>query len=461
MRRKHILICFFIFGIIKSIFSQSFNPGIILTFDDNTVDEWYNLLPILDQYNAKVTFFVSDLEWYYDEEMQKLTEMYNSGHEIGGHGYWHIDVPKYLKSHTDEEYINIEILPLLNLFSPYSIEISTFAYPHGHSNSYTDALLLNYFQILRGVSQTPDYIDVKDKEDCYIDPFENNDYSVIYGAGIDHSYDRDYNELTEAILKAKNENLILVLFAHKPSDDGEDYTTRPSFIDSLLNYVYSLEMSFYKVNDLISLMNDWPLPIGLTSFTAKAGDRHVLLNWSTASEIDNQGFEILRSTKRKSNYQMLDSYIDNNNLEGAGNTPIGQNYSFIDNSVLNGITYWYKLIDVAINGVRTSHGPIYAEPQLDGYQVQGDLPTEFALQQNYPNPFNPSTKIKYDLAKPGTVIIELFNTRGQKIETLLHKFMPIGYHEIEFNAMNLPSAVYFYRIQQGDFHDTKKMVLMR
>jgi hypothetical protein len=88
-------------------------------------------------------------------------------------------------------------------------------------------------------------------------------------------------------------------------------------------------------------------------------------------------------------------------------------------------------------------------------------PSRYTLFQNYPNPFNPSTKIKYSLSKPDHVQIDIYNTLGQRIETLINKHMPAGHHEIEFNAQNLPSGIYFYRIQAGEFLDVKKMVLLR
>ena len=90
-----------------------------------------------------------------------------------------------------------------------------------------------------------------------------------------------------------------------------------------------------------------------------------------------------------------------------------------------------------------------------------NLPTKFALNQNYPNPFNPSTNIKFALPKPETVKIELYNTLGQNVKTLLNKAMKAGYHEVEFNASNLSSGVYFYRIEAGEFQDVKKMILLR
>jgi hypothetical protein len=89
------------------------------------------------------------------------------------------------------------------------------------------------------------------------------------------------------------------------------------------------------------------------------------------------------------------------------------------------------------------------------------IPKEYALNHAYPNPFNPSTHIKFTLPKPGHVLIEVYNLLGQKIDILLNQEMLAGYHEIVFDAKNHPSAIYFYRIQAGDFQDVKKMALIK
>jgi len=89
------------------------------------------------------------------------------------------------------------------------------------------------------------------------------------------------------------------------------------------------------------------------------------------------------------------------------------------------------------------------------------IPIKYKLLQNYPNPFNPSTIIKYFLPKPEAVKIEVYNTLGQKIQTLLNISMPAGYHEVEFNAQNLPSGVYLYRIKAGEFLNVNKMILLK
>ena len=84
---------------------------------------------------------------------------------------------------------------------------------------------------------------------------------------------------------------------------------------------------------------------------------------------------------------------------------------------------------------------------------------EYFIEQNYPNPFNPSTKINYGIKKAGNVEISVYNILGNKVATLLNGFKPAGRHSISFNATNLSSGVYFYRINSNGFVETRKMIL--
>ena len=89
------------------------------------------------------------------------------------------------------------------------------------------------------------------------------------------------------------------------------------------------------------------------------------------------------------------------------------------------------------------------------------LPVNFSLEQNYPNPFNPSTKISYSISDQSYVSLKVLDILGREISTLVNKNQPTGNYEVEFNASDLTSGIYFYRIQAGDFVETKKMVLMK
>ena len=89
------------------------------------------------------------------------------------------------------------------------------------------------------------------------------------------------------------------------------------------------------------------------------------------------------------------------------------------------------------------------------------VPMEFVLYQNYPNPFNPTTKIRFIVPESGNYKLEVFNTLGQKVETLLDAYLAPGIQEYSFNGANLPSGVYVYRLQSSSFSQTKKMILLK
>ena len=89
------------------------------------------------------------------------------------------------------------------------------------------------------------------------------------------------------------------------------------------------------------------------------------------------------------------------------------------------------------------------------------LPSEFSLSQNYPNPFNPNTVISYQLPVGGDVILKIYDILGNEMSTLVDEYKPAGSYEVEFNATNLPSGVYFYQLRAGSFVETKKMILMK
>lgn len=89
------------------------------------------------------------------------------------------------------------------------------------------------------------------------------------------------------------------------------------------------------------------------------------------------------------------------------------------------------------------------------------IPENFSLSQNYPNPFNPSTTIRFELPESDIVTLKIFNILGEEISTLVNTELKAGKHEYQFNANNLSSGIYFYRIQAGSFTETKKMILIR
>jgi hypothetical protein len=144
-------------------------------------------------------------------------------------------------------------------------------------------------------------------------------------------------------------------------------------------------------------------------------------------------------------------------ISSGGSLISGSNYqingtlgqSFIGNisssQNINLIGFWY-----------TAEGFV-----TDIQEGQNPLPTEYFLAQNYPNPFNPSTKITYSIQERSNVSIKVFDLLGSEVEELVKGEIEAGTYDINFNASNLPSGIYFYRLQAGDFVQTRKMILLK
>ena len=96
-----------------------------------------------------------------------------------------------------------------------------------------------------------------------------------------------------------------------------------------------------------------------------------------------------------------------------------------------------------------------------GVSNNTNIANSYKLSQNYPNPFNPTTSINYSISKSGLVTLKVYDILGKEVMTLVNEVKNAGNHEINFNASSLSSGVYFYRIESGNFIDTKKMFLLK
>ncbi len=203
---------------------------------------------------------------------------------------------------------------------------------------------------------------------------------------------------------------------------------------------------------------DNPLPVALSSFTATAGDGKVTLRRVTESEVDNLGFHVYRSLEKEGIYERLTWKV----IEGAGTAAGRREYAFTDVRLTNGVTYWYKIEDVAFDGATEMHGPISVIiPTLEAMATA--IPDEFALSQNFPNPFNPTTEIRYQLPEISHVVLEVYNRLGQKVNVLIDDIVEAGYHSVVWDAGDMASGIYFVRMEAGDreFVEIRKMVLIR
>jgi hypothetical protein len=217
--------------------------------------------------------------------------------------------------------------------------------------------------------------------------------------------------------------------------------------DLAWNYV---EAVIFDLEDTVRTVWSIKVPVELASFTANVGDGSgVKLSWVTGSEINNVGFNILRSSAQSSRYTKLNDKLIPANRDGR--------YTFIDNNAEAGARYYYKLEALDTRGNVTTHGPIV---------VSVAAPVAFDLSQNYPNPFNPSTNIKYQLPQAVQVSLTIYNMLGQQVRKLVSAQQPAGYHTVVWDGRDnfgrrVPSGVYHYRLQAGNFTVTKRMLMAK
>ncbi|WP_337872797.1 multiheme c-type cytochrome [Ignavibacterium sp.] len=198
------------------------------------------------------------------------------------------------------------------------------------------------------------------------------------------------------------------------------------------------------------------IPVELTSFTSSIQNGKVLLNWETATETNNHGFEVERRQGEK--------WTRIGFVEGKGTTSEISKYSYTDNPKqlgLNGTVY-YRLRQVDYNGV----GTYTRELKVN----LSEIVDKFTLAQNYPNPFNPSTKIKFTLPYDSNVKLTVYNINGEVVKELVNGLYTMGEHEVVFNMGDVKgtaSGIYLYNITatsvdgSKSFNQTRKMVLIK
>ena len=187
------------------------------------------------------------------------------------------------------------------------------------------------------------------------------------------------------------------------------------------------------------------LPITLLSFTAQGQQGNIVLTWQTVSETNNARFLIYCNS------------VAITSIDGAGTSSEPHTYEYIDDQIIPGNTYTYILADVSYANEETK----YSDRTVTVILPENDIPTEFTLKANYPNPFNPTTAIRYQLSAISEVNLSIYDMNGKKVATLVNGSKLAGYHSVNWDASNISSGIYFYRLQAGDFVDTKKMVFMK
>lgn len=189
-----------------------------------------------------------------------------------------------------------------------------------------------------------------------------------------------------------------------------------------------------------------PLPVELISLCAARQNDLVVLNWQTATEVNNIGFSVERSCPPDGNNWATIGFV-----QGSGNSNSPRSYSFTDTQTDKTVLK-YRLKQIDTDG---------KYKYSDVAEVNMSIPATFALNQNYPNPFNPATVISYQIPAAGLVTLKVYDLLGKEVSTLVNEQKNAGTYEIKFDGGKLSSGVYYYQLVSGSFVATRKFILMK
>jgi peptidoglycan/xylan/chitin deacetylase (PgdA/CDA1 family) len=218
------------------------DPGIVLTFDDDRVDNWYQNLPLLDSVGARVTFYICKYNRFTPEQKEKLRVIQSHGHEIAFHGTNHYNMMDYVYryKHPIEVMMKNEIEDGLKLMNRDGFYPITFAYPMGAHNGVFDKMLKRYFRSVRALNGTNDF----SKSLCEI---EKND--VLYGLGIDKSSNRSDANVMQVLKTASEHNNCAVLVGHDINSAIKLSVTKERLI-KIFSIVKTLGLKYYTASEI-------------------------------------------------------------------------------------------------------------------------------------------------------------------------------------------------------------------
>ncbi len=210
-----------------------------------------------------------------------------------------------------------------------------------------------------------------------------------------------------------------------------------------------LYVADYSNNRILGFTAASALPVELSSFIASVGNNSVILNWKTATETNNYGFEIQRSVVSPQQSDNMWSKIGF--IEGSGTTNAPKSYSFTDKSANGKTSYRLKQID--------RDGKFEYSQSVE--VTASSTPNEFGLEQNYPNPFNPTTAISYQLSANGFTTLKIYDAIGREVVTLVNEVKEAGTYSAQFDGAKLSSGIYFAKLSSSGKTQIRKLVLMK
>lgn len=206
--------------------------GIWLSFDDNYINEWFELRELFIANNVKVTFFITRPGEFSEADFEKLKILEGDGHEIGFHGNMHVLSEYYIKEHSYKKYLDLEIDAGLDYLKGKGFECTSFAYPYGAKYHFTDLLLGRRFDRLRGVTPLNPEKDLTKMDDIY---YKWDNDKTVSGISFDTNSQVTKKMIAKGMERAAAKKEVLMLYAHKPVKTDEK------------GYLFNVEMLQYII----------------------------------------------------------------------------------------------------------------------------------------------------------------------------------------------------------------------
>ena len=236
--------------------------------------------------------------------------------------------------------------------------------------------------------------------------------------------------------------------------DGGETWTQQAYFGSAFSGVYFSDQNTGTVvgaaGSIVRTVNGG-VPVEMLSFTGSVHGNSIILSWSTATETNNMGFDIERQSTKGRGQSENARWEKIGFAGGSGTTTEKHSYQFIDEDLSPG-NYNYRLKQVDFDG-SYQYSPVI---NVNIYTV-----LKYNLSQNYPNPFNPATRIKYSIPSAGFITLKVYDNLGKEAAVLVNEEKAAGEYTVKFDANELSSGVYFYRLQAGNYSSTKKLIFIK
>lgn len=253
----------------------------------------------------------------------------------------------------------------------------------------------------------------------------------------------------------------LVLNEHPGYTADQVYSALTVYADTYQGIVPPDESWGFGVLDLNESDGGFtPIVVDLISFTAEVKNDSILLRWSTATDTNTAGYNILRSYEDEETFEQINDQLITTKENGVLQE---KNYTFADQPKKTG-RYEYILEKISLDGERTLSSPV--STMINTIVEKRKASFEFNLSSNYPNPFNPTTTWSFEVAKPGDVELVVYDLLGRSVKTLVQKQMAAGRYSASWNGSNdfgehMASGAYIIRMKAGEFIALRKATLLR